>query len=218
VIPVRELALLLDGERWRARWRLRGHAPLGGDAREDDLVAAVGVVRPLDETLVAPLSGRACVAYRSRIHGVLGGALGGVLGGVLGGSLGGVLGGGPHETMQVRPFVLDLGREEVVVAGDRAIFGLAPLRLWPLDQGRERSFLARHAVSARTTSWSTGRLSEVALELGARVAVGGTLVLVPRDEPPAHGELGFRDPPPLAPRIVGNRARPLVFAEPGGLP
>jgi hypothetical protein len=199
VIPVRELAMLLDGERWRARWRLREHTPLG-EAREDDLVAAVGVVRPLEETLVAPLSGRACVAYRSRVHTGLGGIY------------------APRETMQVRPFVLDLGDEEVIVEGDRAIFGLAPLRLWPLDSGRERSFLARHAVSARAASWSTGRLSEVALVLGARVAVGGTLVLVPRDEPPAHVELGFRDPPPPSQRIVGNRARPLVFAEPGGVP
>jgi hypothetical protein len=199
VIPVRELAMLLDGERWRARWRLRVHVPLGDDAHEDDLVVAVGVVRPLDETLVAPLSGRACVAYRSRVRLGLGGYA-------------------PRETMQVRPFVLDLGDEEVVVEGDRAIFGLAPLRLWPLDADRERSFLARHAVSTRDVSWTAGRLSEVALELGARVAVGGTLVLVPRDEPPAHGELGFRDPPPPSQRIVGNRARPLVFLAPGGLP
>ncbi|HWO23910.1 MAG TPA: hypothetical protein VNO30_34445 [Kofleriaceae bacterium] len=199
MIPVRELAMLLDGERWRARWRLRGHAPLDADAREGDLVAAAGVVRPLDETLIAPLSGRACVAYRSRIRLGLGGYA-------------------PRETMQVRPFVLDLGDEEIVVAGDRAIFGLAPLWLWPLDPGRERSFLARHAVSARDTAWTAGRLSEVTLELGARALVGGTLVLVPRDEPPAHGELGFRDPPPPSQRIVGSRARPLVFLAPGGLP
>ena len=186
--------MMLGGERWRARRRLRRYAPFDDEARENQLVAAVGIVRPLDETLVAPLSGRACVAYRSRVRThVL----------------------PSRETMQVRPFLLDLGDEEIVVEGERAIFGLPPIRMSPPDPERERSFLARHAlVGASPPTWSALRFSEVALELGARVLVGGTLVLVPRDEPP-EGELGFRDPPPPSQRIVGSRERPLVFVDPG---
>jgi hypothetical protein len=203
VSPARSLAALLDAERRRALRRLRGHAPLDDDARENELVAAVGVVRPLEETLVAPLSGRACVAYRSRVRiGWWNAAI--------------QTPSGTCETMQVRPFLLDLGDEEIIVVGDRAIFGLAPLRLAP-DAVRERSFLARHALlSARPSQQPAARFSEVALEPGARIAVGGTLVLVPREEPPSDVELGFRDPPPPSPRIAGNRERPLVFAEPAG--
>src|SRR5690242_18255101 len=76
-------------ERWRAAWRLRHHEPLDARAREGDLVFVSGFVQPLDETLTAPLSGRPCVAYRSRVK---------------------PGGPGPHpsiETMQLRPFVVE---------------------------------------------------------------------------------------------------------------
>jgi hypothetical protein len=175
-------------ERWRARWDLRNHDPLDLDAREGDLVFVGGIVRPLDETLIAPLSGRACVAYRSRVGGP--------------GSYAG-------ETMQLRPFALEQDDgTSIVVDGDRAIFGLAPQPLLPRNPGRERSFLARHALSAGS------RFTEVAAELGASVVVGGTLVLVPREAPPTQ-ELGFRDPPPPDPQIVGNRKSPLVIVSRG---
>lgn len=180
----RTLAGLLHGERWRARWQLRGHTPLDL-AGDHERVYAIGVVRPLEETLVAPLSGRACVAYRSRLTLSLNPFL---------------------ETKQVRPFVLDLGEEEIVVAGEHAIFGVPPLAPAALDRERKASFLARHATRS-------GRFQEIVLELGARVAVGGTLVLVPSDDPPIEGELGFRDPPPPERRIVGARRRPLVFVD-----
>lgn len=179
-------------ERWRARWRLRHHAPLDDSAQESDLVRASGIVRPLDELLTAPLSGRACVAYRSRVW-------------TSSHPRGGIA---TRETMQIRPFVLDLGDEEVIIEGDRALFGLVPIRLVPRNPEREASFLARHALGRGTSP----RFSEVALEVGARVEVGGTLVLVPRDEPLLEGELGFRDPPPPSQRICGNRERPLILA------
>jgi hypothetical protein len=175
-------------EEWRARWRLRGYAALDDDAHENELVVVTGVVRPLEDTLVAPLSGRTCVAYRSRAQTRFWPRI-------------------EHETMQLRPFVLDLGDEEIVVDGQRAIFGLARLRL-PRDPERELRFLARYTLERVAT------FAEVALEPGAHVTIGGTLVLVPRDEPPAD-ELGFRDPPPPSQRIVGNRQRPLVLVAGG---
>lgn len=198
-VPVTYGATRRRHERWRARWQLRRCLALG-DARESDRVCAAGIVRLLDETLVAPLSGRTCVAYRSRVWP-------------------GWHTGAPFsaETMQLRPFVLDLGDEEIIVAGDHAIFGLPPLELAPRDLEREASFIARHALAVQHglfgRSASRARFAEVALEPGARVAVGGTLVLVPRDEPPTDNERGFRDPPPPSQRIVGNRARPLVFVD-----
>ena len=176
-------------EELHARWSLRRFVGLDDATTENERVWATGVVRGLDETLIAPLSGRACVAYRSRVRTRL--AMPRIV----------------HETMQLRPFILDLGDEEIVVDGVDAIFGIAPIKL-DQDPIRETSFLARHASSS---AGGTARFDEVALELGARVTVGGTLVLVPRDEPPTD-ELGFRDPPPPSQRIVGNRARPLVLA------
>jgi hypothetical protein len=126
--------------------------------------------------------------------------------------------------MQLRPFVLDLGDEEIVVAGESAIFGLPPVELAPRNPEREASFIARHALASRPDMFGFGfagshaRFAEVALEPGARVVVGGTLLLVPPDEPPADGELGFREPPPPEQRIVGNRAYPLVFADTAAAP
>ena len=177
-------------ERARARWRLRRHDELDGDAREGDLVYVGGVVRGLDETLVAPLSGRTCVAYRSRVKSSTKNASG-----------------SRGETMQLRPFAIerdDGSRIEVI--GDRAIFGVGAQKL--TDRDRQVSFLARHALKG------AGRFSEVAVELGARVFVGGTLVLVPRDAPPTV-ELGFRDPPPPDRQLVGNREAPLVIVSRG---
>ena len=172
-------------ERWRARWRLRNHDPLDADARESDLVFVSGMVRPFEETLVAPLSGRTCVAYRSRI-----------------GSY------GHAETMQLRPFVIerDDGMGRIVVDGDRAMFGVAAQPLVPRNADREASFLARHAMSKN----GRVRFSEVLVEVGAQVLVGGTLVYVPREEPPT-GELLFRDPGPPDPQLVGNRESPLII-------
>lgn len=176
-------------ERWRARWRLRDHDELDADAWEGDLVSVAGIVRPLDETLIAPLSGRACVAYRSRVHGM---------------SLGGTS--VKHEVMQVRPFAIE--REDgarIVVDGDCVIFGVVKQSLSPRNPDRESSFRARHAIQP-----ASARFSEVVIELGIDVLVGGTLVLVPREAPPTE-ELGFRDQPPPDPQIVGNREAPLVI-------
>ena len=198
-VPVTYGATRRRHERWRARWQLRRCLTLG-DARESDRVCAAGIVRLLDEALVAPLSGRTCVAYRSRVWP-------------------GWHTGAPFsaETMQLRPFALDLGDEEIIVAGDHAIFGLLPLELAPRNPEREASFVARHALAVQHglfgRSASRARFAEVALEPGAQVAVGGTLVLVPRDEPPTDTERGFREPPPPSQRIVGSRARPLVFVD-----
>jgi len=185
-------------ERWQSRWRLRGHAELDDRARDGDLVHVTGVVRLLEETLVAPLSGRACVAYRSRVssstpaHATTATNVSATA--------------GRGETTQLRPFVLDLGSAgTVVVDGEHALFGLPPQKLVPRQPEREASFLARHALGQGRANFS-----EVALQIGARVTVGGTLMLVPREVPPTI-ELGFRDPIPPAREIIGSRERPLVI-------
>lgn len=177
-------------ERWLGRWRLRYHDLLDADAREGDLVFVGGIVRALDETLVAPLSGRTCVAYRSRVS-----------------ARTFVSGKTEHETMQIRPFVIerDGGEGPILVDSERAIFVLAAEKLSPRNPEREASFLARHAIKS-----ASPRFSEVLVPLGAHVYVGATLVLVPPEEPPG-GERGFRDPPPPEPQLVGSREAPLLI-------
>jgi hypothetical protein len=170
-------------DRLRTRWHLRFHAPLDDDADEGDLVYVAGTVRALDETLVAPLTGRSCVAYRSRARGIA----------------------GWQETTQLRAFTIerDDGEGTIVAFSEAADLRVPPQRLVPRDPVRIRSFLARHALASAS-------VSEVLVEIGARVYVGGTLVLLPPDGPPT-GELGFRDPPPPDPHLAGNRDAPLVI-------
>lgn len=171
-------------DRLRTRWHLRYHAPLDEDACEGDLVYVSGTVGALDETLVAPLTGRSCVAYRSRARG---------------------LAGVWQETTQLRAFTIerDDGEGTIVAFSEVADLRVPAQRLVPRDPVRIRSFLARHALA-------NASVSEVLVELGARVYVGGTLVLVPHDAPPT-GELGFRDPSPPDPHLAGNRDAPLVI-------
>lgn len=173
--------------------RLRRCTELSDSSVANMLVCASGIVRPLVETLVAPLSGRTCVAYRSRAWPLgspnpVDGAL--------------------QEMVQVRPFVLDLGDEKIVVDGDYALFRLPLVSLSPRNPERETSFLARQG--ARTRS---GWFGEAVLELGSYVMVGGTLQLVEPHAIPsaADAEPGHDDATFASRRITGDRDAPLAF-------
>ena len=167
---------------------------LDAGAHEGDLVRVTGIVRPLDEMLVAPLSGRQCIAYRARASGATR-------------IRGKQYSSGWQTTMQVRPFVVerDGGAGDIIVVGDHVMFGVHPESLRPRNPDREAAFMVRHAIQAGRV-----RLVEVVVEVGAHVSVGGTLVLVPRDEPPT-GERGFRDLPATDQQLAGNRETPLVI-------
>lgn len=176
-------------ERIYARWRVRHHRGVDDDTREGEQVKVTGVVQALDDMLVAPLSGRPCVAYRSRVWGATQ-----------------IRPEAAGETMQLRPFVIDRGTaESVIVDGDHALFSLPYVTLGPEDRDRQLSFLARHAMQRQRA-----RFSEVALEVGMTITIAGTLVLSPVDEPPLD-ELGFRDLPPPVLQLGGSRDRPLVI-------
>ena len=176
-------------ERLFARWKVRHHRAVDDDTREGAQVKVTGTVQALDDMLVAPLSGRPCVAYRSRVWGAA----------HLRPDAGG-------ETMQLRPFVIDRGpAESVIVDGDHAVFSLPYVTLAETDRERELSFLARHGMPRQRA-----RFSEVALEIGMQITIAGTLVLSPVDEPPID-ELGFRDLPPPVLQLGGSRDRPLVI-------
>ena len=176
-------------ERIYARWRVRHHHDVIDDAREGEQVKVTGIVQALDDMLVAPLSGRPCVAYRSRVWGATQ-----------------IRPEAAGETMQLRPFVIDRGAaESVIVDSEHALFSLPYVTLGLEDRDRQLSFLARHGMQRQRA-----RFSEVALEVGMTITIAGTLVLSPVDEPPLD-ELGFRDLPPPVLQLGGSRERPLVI-------
>ncbi|MDB4963082.1 MAG: hypothetical protein JWP01_3081 [Myxococcales bacterium] len=163
----------------------------------------VGVVRAFEQTLVAPISGRTCVAYRSRVsvtvsprpHGAPPLAL------------------SPKaESLLIAPFLIDRGAEgTVIVDGDQARFDLKPLELTAADAERKRSFLARHGYSSQGPV-SGGSFTEVVLEPGMTIAVSGAMMRDVALAPPAS-DLAFREAPPATIRLTGNHEHPLVIGE-----
>jgi hypothetical protein len=181
-------------DRWRVWRTLRRCTELSDSSLENAPVRARGIVQPLGESLVAPLSGRMCVAYRSRAWPLgspnpVDGAL--------------------QEVVQVRPFVLDRGDEKILVDGDYALFRLPLVKLSPRNLERETTFLVRQG--ARTRS---GWFGEAVLEVGSHITVAGTLQLVQSDVAPsvADAERGpYRAAPAASRRITGNHDAPLAF-------
>ena len=174
-------------DRWHV-WRgLRGHTQLSDSSREGSRVYARGIVRADGEMLVAPLSALPCLAYRSRAWPT--------------GSRQ-TAGNGPHELTRLRPFTLELGDDAVGIDGEHAILALPRVRLGNDSSERKASFLARHGSR-------DGYLGESILQVGARVTIGGMLVLR-RSTHTGDREAGYRDP--RARRwLVGDRDNPLVI-------
>ena len=172
-------------ERWRAWRALRSYAPLSASSREGKRVRATGVVRVLDETVVAPLMGRECVAARSRIRGAP----------------------YPSVMLQIRPFVLELSTPPaVVVDGGDALFGVSAVDRRPINLEREMSFAARFGVKLSANVW----FEEVVIAPGDRVTIGGVLMHDLNPQPPSN-ERAFREGVPPRLRLVGSEQHPLVI-------
>lgn len=186
-------------ERRRARRELNEKSRLGTTSPEGELVRVTGVVEILDETVEAPLSGRACVVSRSRVlpirkltsHAQR-----------------------PKESFAIVPFIIDRGAEgRVLVEGTHALLDLAPLKLkrTKIDPQRRARFLAVHGLVMR--DMSRALFDETIVEPGARISVAGLLM---KDMPtePAAEERGFRDSAPPNLRLAGNVEHPLVIGAP----
>jgi hypothetical protein len=186
-------------ERWSARRELRAKQPLDAGSPEGAVVRVTGVVRVLDETFLAPLSGRTCVVARSRVsagNGMTSRAL------------------RPKESITMVRFVIDRGAEgQVVIEGKHVLLDLAPLRIrsQKFERLRREQFLVAQAVPLRETG--RARFEETIVEPGSRVSVAG---LVMKDLPaePVADELGFRETAPPNLRLAGNVEHPLVIGEP----
>ncbi|MDB4963084.1 MAG: hypothetical protein JWP01_3083 [Myxococcales bacterium] len=163
----------------------------------------VGVVRAFEQTLVAPLSARTCVAYRSRVSANLARYSSGTARTSVQSP--------KAETLLIAPFLLDRGAEGlVIVDGEHARFDVKAIKLTAADAERKLSFLARHGYSSQ--GQSSGSFAEVVIEPGMTIAVSGVMM---RDVAlaPATSEIAFREGPPPTIRLTGNHEHPLVIGE-----
>ena len=184
-------------ERRRARKELLSRPVLGTETDEGTVVRVTGVVRVGDETLVAPISGRTCVVYRSRVM-----------------SAGGFVRRAfkPRESFAMVPFTLERDGDGVAVAieGRHALLDVPNAKLPPPRTSEERerrvSFLALHGIRAG----AGGVFEEVLIEAGMRITIAG-LMMKDISAIPPEGEAGYREEAPASLRLAGDIAHPLVI-------
>lgn len=181
-------------ERRRARRELRDKPVLDPSTTDGAVVRVTGVVRAI-EPLTAPLSGRACVIYRSRVDATTW-------------MFRREARRGRHESIRMSPFVIDRGAEgTVLVDGTHALLDLPALKLED-DHERREQFLLANGVPIREAG--RARFEETILEPGMTVSVAGLIMLDIADEPSAI-ERHFREAPPPVLRLTGNAEHPLAI-------
>ena len=187
-------------ERGRVSRELR-RAVLGSETAEGAHVRVTGVVRVFERSLVAPLSGRACVAYRSRASARSPGNRS--------------PGKAPlvsftPESLVIVPFVLDRGAEgAVLVHGDHALFDVPAVDLSDCDPERRHQFLILHGLTSEHNV--TAGFKELVIEPGMTITVVGVMMKDMALAPPSD-ELAFREAPAPTVQLTGNRAHPLAIA------
>ena len=186
-------------ERRRARRQLRERPMLLPQTSEGTVVRVTGVVRALERTLIAPLSGATCVMVRSRVT---------VRGSVV----------QPLESFAMTPFVIERDEGAVSIEGEHALLDLDPLprvskrAKTPEDHRRRQAFMLLHGYSHRRAA--KAHFDETVLQPGMTVTVAGLMMKDVSDEPMAAGEQGFRDAGPVALRLAGDAGHPLVIGVP----
>ncbi len=181
------------GPRARARRRLQRGARQIADR---EIVTLVGKVRVLD-ALVAPLSGRDCVAYEA---------------------CGRLYEGEGRSRMlsrqvvdaQMTTFELVIGDDIVTVEGERAEIALPLVPVIPRKLEREVRFLQAHEVPVELVTH--GGFDEAVVENGDTIAVQGMAIV----ELASHStsERGYRDAPPQRVRLVAHTDHPLTIGKP----
>jgi len=190
-VVVRELRRV--GERRRARDALRAIPPLSATTADGTLARVTGIATPIEgHTLIAPLTGRACLAHRSRAA-----ARGGLLQGIA-----------VIERIELCPF--SLGEVEIHSANTRLDMPPTPLRPSPAQRDRYDRFL--YPIGLHRHSRCFGgygpEFEEIIVTPGLRITVAGLVMLEISDR--ARGELGFRDRAVRA-RLVGDAEHPIVI-------
>ena len=176
-------------ERRRAHKRLEAVAPLGASTPDGALARVSGVVRMLDMKLLAPTTGRPCVAFAVRVH-----------------EPGRHEPGGfdqrkPTDYVELVPFAIPHALGDVRVDSQFAELVLPEQRTARISERHWADFCDQRALSPRSTG------VERMLEAGAPVTVLGTVTW--RAGRPG-AETGFREAA-TRPCIVGDFDHPLLI-------
>lgn len=167
---------------------------------EGDLGRIVGKARVLDDKLVAPLTGRACVYYIARVQEEDGDSWTTII-----------------EEERGVTFVVDDGSGRAIVdprGGDLALDFDARSRSGTFHDpdDRERAFLAKYGVKSHGLIFNKGlRYREAVIEIGETVAVLGAGV---REPDPEAAPGGYRDAQPTRLRLAPGRYPLLVSDDP----
>lgn len=193
VVAFAGLAGVVGQTRRRAAIRAQIHAA-PSTFEDNALVTFTGTVKQLGEPLIAPLSGKPCVAYcavaRTYIYKMFGPRRRAVI---------------EYEVADatMMPFVLVTKTGEVYVDGETCRFVEPGAPIIPRKLDREQAFLARHSLYTRAAN---AGFDEVRIEIGAKITVHG----VARSALAAGGETGFREAPTQI-RLSGDDAHPLTI-------
>lgn len=166
-------------EWWRARRRLREFAPLTTASPDGSHVSVTGVVRVIDETVIAPLSGRECVLFRARVVGQSRREANAI---------------DTHELLVIKRFAVDAAAQTIVIDGGHVLLDVAATKLPANNVDRELAFLARNALRP-----GRSRFKEQLIAAGDRITIGGVLMRDIAVEP-SRDERAFRDT--TAPTLV----------------
>ena len=158
-----------------------------------------GTVHALAEPLIAPSSGRPCVAYCVRMW----------IGSMMDIFDMDMFVRVPHAIVESREFALELADGETVMIdpmGSQLELGLPAARRLNFDRDRVKRFRASHPMPPGTVF----RTHECVVEPGAMISVAGALV---RDPQRPMGEVTFRDEPEARFRIIGDPQRRLRIVD-----
>ena len=186
-------------ERRKARQALRERAPLDHSSPDGSEVRVTGIVRALDEVLEAPLSGRRCVVYRSRMAPVEGFVLWARVQ-------------KPLEQIRMVPFALELpDKSRVIVDSRHALLDIDPIKKLQTDETRRHQLALALGLPIR--DGRAAHIEETVVTEGMRITVGG-LVMKDVSKAPTGEERTFRDAQATQLRIAGDAAHPIAIGSP----
>jgi hypothetical protein len=161
---------------------------------DNALVTLSGTAKLIGEPLIAPLSGRPCVAFRATARTYKTS------------SRPTKMAAPDQEVSEIvmTPFVLVTPQGDVLVDGDHCEMPIRGAPVIPRRLDRERAFMIRMALTGLP---QTSGFDEVVIEPGAHILVHG----IARTElATSGGETGFRDAPTRI-RLSGDAAHPLTI-------
>jgi hypothetical protein len=170
---------------------LAAYPPLPDSAIEGNPAHVTGKVVALEDTVVAPLTGRVSVIVRTRARRWLWGKI--------------------YETFLLRPFAVADEDRLISIDGTYAMLHVRPERLPRHNVLRENWFLALHGHPHQKVFW---RFEEIVVRAGMHISVGGVIMRDTTIAPPTS-EQTFRTAFHTGIKLVGSKHHPLVIISHG---